>query len=180
MNYRYSFSLWIPPSHAPYLEVFVSKDSAEYTMICSAVSAKLRLVYSCLNTSNYLYECLVMMSWTAWLDSLLFLPLIYYYFFFSFFCFSPFFSVVHQPSSLVLSFVTVFNCITFLYMLFSLTEWTVSLFMHHPSMFLGILSTRCSSVWLVKMSFPVRYCCCFIYEVLLLWRDGQYRIMHYN
>ena len=45
-----------PPPHAPYLEVFVSKDSAEYTMICSAVSAKLRFVYSCLNTSNYLVD----------------------------------------------------------------------------------------------------------------------------
>ena len=51
-----------------------------------------------------------------------------------------------RPSSLVHSFMSVFNCIAFLYMLFSLTEWTVSLFMHYPSIFLGILSARCSSV----------------------------------
>ena len=82
----------------------------------------------------------------------------------------PFFSLpllwFIRPSSLVLSFVTVFDCIAFLYMLFPLTEWAVSSFMHYPSMFLGILSARCSSIWLVKMSFPVRYCYCLIYKVL--------------
>ena len=97
---------------------------------------------------------------------------------------SPFFSFFFpflwfiRPSSLVLSFVTVFNCIAFLSMLFSLTEWTVFLFMHYPSMFLGILSGRCSSVWLVNISFPVRHCYCLTYKVLLFLRDGQYRIMH--
>ena len=45
--------------------------------------------------------------------------------------------------------------------------------MHCPSMFLGILSARYVPVLLVKMSFPVRYCCCLIYEVLFLLRDGQ-------
>ena len=65
--------------------------------------------------------------------------------FFSFLFFFPFLWFI-RPSSLVLSFMSVFNCNAFLYMLFSLTEWTVSLFMHYPSMFLGILSARCSSV----------------------------------
>ena len=98
--------------------------------------------------------------------------------FFSFFFFLLWFI---KPSSLALSFVTVFNCITFLCMLFSLTELNVSL-LPYPSMFLGIFSARCSPrcspVWLVKMSFPVSYCYYFIYKVLLFLRDGQYRIMH--
>ena len=112
--------------------------------------------------------------------SLIFFSLYFFFFFFFFFLFLSFLWFI-KPSSFVLSFVTVFNCITFLYMLFSLTELNVSL-LPYPSMFLGILSARCSPrcspVWLVKISFPVSYCYYFIYKVLLFLRDGQYRIMH--
>ena len=92
-------------------------------------------------------------AWKPWcLHIFLVLSLFFSAFFFRFFFFFPFLWFI-RPSSLVLSFMSVFNCNAFLYMLFSLTEWTVSLFMHYPSMFLGILSARCSSVWLLKKIF---------------------------
>ena len=55
-----------------------------------------------------------------------------------FFSFS-FFLWFIRPSSLVLSFVTELYCVSVHFFLFSSgTEWTVSLFMHYPSIFLGI------------------------------------------
>ena len=48
----------------------------------------------------------------------------------------------------------------------SRTEWIVLLFMHYPSIFLGIHSTWCSPVLLTEMYFPVHYCYCLICEVI--------------
>ena len=45
---------------------------------------------------------------------------------------------------------------------FLFSGWTVSLFMHHPSIFPGNHSARCSPVLLVEMSFPVCYSYCVL------------------